>query len=264
MQITESKPGMPCWFELASSNSQESFNFYHQLFGWKRTDMDLGPMGIYSFLSKENGTIGALCEMQPEQKQQGAPSVWAVYFAVENCDASTGRAVQLGATLLVPPMDVSEHGRMSVLNDPSGATFYLWQSKPASNSGEFVMFEDHAIGWVELASKDTAESRRFYGALFGWDFLESPIPIADAGQYIEFAVGQTRYGGLLPMNEQWGDVPPHWGIYIMVPDVDACVSKAKELGGNICLAPFEAPGVGRIGMISDPTGANCYVIQLKH
>ncbi len=39
--------------------------------------------------------------------------------------------------------------------------------------------------------------------------------------------------------------------------------KAVELGGSNPLPAFDAPGVGRISMIGDPTGAKCYVITLK-
>lgn len=262
MLITETPQGAPCWFELSSTDPDKSFAFYNGLFGWQRTDMDLGPMGTYSFLSNANGTIGAFCSMPDEQKAQGVPSFWGVYFAVDDCDAMTARAGELGGTVLMPAFDVAEHGRMSVLSDPAGAMFCLWQSK-APGSGNFVMFEDHSIGWVELATRDTAKAREFYSALFGWKYHASSVPAVEAANYTEIAVGDKRYGGILPMNDEWGDTPPHWGIYIMVPDVDACVARAKELGGQNCLPPFDAPGVGRLAMVTDPTGANCYIIRLS-
>jgi uncharacterized protein len=262
MLITEMRQGAPCWFELASTDPEKSFAFYNSLFGWNRTDMDLGPMGTYSFLLNENGCVGAFCNMQEDQKAQGVPSNWAVYFAVDDCDATTARVSELGGTVIVPPFDVSEHGRMSVLTDPTGAVFCLWQSK-SDGGGNFVMFEEHSIGWVELATRDTNKARAFYAALLGWSYTESPIPAFDAGNYIEISVGDTRYGGILPMSPEWGDVPPHWGIYVMVPDVDACCAKAKELGGSNPIPAFDAPGVGRISMVTDPTGASCYVIRLN-
>ncbi|MDP1562698.1 MAG: VOC family protein [Pirellulaceae bacterium] len=260
MQITEMRPGIPCWFELASTDPNKSSAFYQELFGWSRMEMDLGPMGTYSFLNNANGCIGAMCSMMPVQKLQGMPSTWGVYFAVANCDAATARAVELGANVFVPPMNVSEHGRMSVIADPTGAVCSLWQST-SSGGGPFVMFEDHSIGWVELATRETAKAREFYSALLGWTYNESPIP--NIGTYNEISVGETRYGGILPMSPEWGDVPSHWGIYVMVPDVDACVAKAQELGGGNPVPAFDAPGVGRIAMITDPTGAKCYVITLK-
>ena len=52
-------------------------------------------------------------------------------------------------------------------------------------------------------------------------------------------------------------------IYVQVPDVDAIVAKAQAAGGAVCVPAFDAPGVGRIAMIADPTGAACYVITLR-
>ncbi|MBL8890058.1 MAG: VOC family protein [Planctomycetaceae bacterium] len=262
MQITEMRQGIPCWFELASTDPDKSAAFYHGLFGWQRFDMDLGPIGTYSFLNNANGCVGALCSMMPGPKSAGLPSTWGVYFAVDRCDDSTTRAVELGATIIAPPMDVNQHGRMSVLSDPTGAVFSLWQST-SSGGGPFVMFENHAVGWVELATRDTLKAREFYSKLLGWTYTESPIPVPDSGNYIEISVGGTRYGGILPMNPEWGEIPPHWGVYVMVPDVNACIAKAKELGGGNPLPAFDAPGVGRISMVSDPTGALCYVIALN-
>lgn len=262
MFITEMRQGVPCWFELSSTEPEKSFAFYNGLFGWTRMDMDMGAMGMYSFLLNANGCIGAFCGMQAEQKTEGISSYWGVYFAVHDCNEATQRASELGGTVIMTPFDVGENGRMSVVSDPTGAVFCLWQ--PKGGGGNFVMFEDHAMGWVELATHDTTSARDFYASLLGWTYAESPIPIPDSGNYIEISVGDTRYGGILPMNAEWGDIPPHWAVYVMVPDVDACCAKAKQLGGSNPLPAFDAPGVGRISMVTDPTGANCYVIQLKH
>jgi uncharacterized protein len=261
MQITEIRHGVPCWFELSSTDPDKSYAFYNGLFGWQRTDMDLGEMGTYSFLANDNGTIGAFCGMQPDLKSQGIPSHWQVYFAVDDCDASAKRANELGGTVLMPPFDVSQHGRMTVISDPTGAVFCIWQSK-SQGGGNLVMFEDHAVGWVELATRETAKAKEFYRSLLGWTYTEKEVPPLES-HYLEFSVGETPYGGILPMNDQWGEIPPHWGIYIMVPDVDACVARANELGGSNPVPPFDAPDVGRIAMIGDPTGAHCYVIQLN-
>ncbi|MFO0904106.1 MAG: VOC family protein [Pirellulales bacterium] len=261
MPVIQPPSGAPCWFELSSTDPAKSFAFYRDLFGWQKFDMDLGPIGTYSFLSNSQGTVGALCSLQPAQQAHGVPSHWAVDIAVEDCDAATAQAQKLGGAVLMPPMNVSDYGRMSVVADPSGATFCLWQNR-STEGGDFVMFEDHAIGWSELATRDTAGARQFYGGLLGWAFHESKVPIPHGGVYTEIAVGETRYGGILPMSAEWGDIPPHWSIYIMTPDVDACVARTLVLGGQICVPPFEAPGVGRIAMIGDPTGAMTYVIQL--
>jgi predicted enzyme related to lactoylglutathione lyase len=78
-----------------------------------------------------------------------------------------------------------------------------------------------------------------------------------------FSVDDEKQGGLLQMNEQWGDMASHWSIYLRVTDVDATVAKAQSLGGSVCVPAFDAPGVGRIAMIGDPTGGYAYLIALS-
>ena len=252
--------GAPCWFELASTDPDASLAFHRDLFGWQGAAQDMGEMGTYTFLRNGTGTIGALCGMPPGAET--APSAWNVYFAVPDVDAAAALARDLGGQLLFDPFDVPGHGRGAMLADPTGAVFSLWQ--PASDdAGDFTMFEDHAIGWVELASRDADAARTFYGRLLGWSFTTSAIPIPGDGYYLEYAVGGTRYGGLLPMGKEWGDMASHWSLYVPVPDVDACLARTADLGGAVCVPAFDAEGVGRIARINDPTGAGVYVIELK-
>jgi hypothetical protein len=51
-------------------------------------------------------------------------------------------------------------------------------------------------------------------------------------------------------------VPPHWFSYIEVDDVDARTAKVKASGGQVMREPFDIPGVGRIAIIADATGAH--------
>ncbi len=253
--------GAPCWFELASRDAKASRAFHHALFGWDGVDNDMGEMGTYTFLRNGSGTVGALCGLPPGS--EGRPSAWNVYFRVADVDASAAQAKSLGGQLLFDPFDVPGHGRGAVLTDPQGAAFCLWQ--PVSDdAGDFVMFEDHAIGWVELATRDPAAAGAFYTALLGWRCHRSAVAAAGNIDYIEYEVDGTRYGGLLPMTADWGDMPSHWSVYVPVPDVDACLARTTALGGTVCVPAFDAPGVGRIARIDDPTGAGVYVIRLSH
>ena len=61
----------------------------------------------------------------------GIPPHWLPYVSVANCDESTAKAVQLGAQICAPPMDISV-GRISVLKDPQGAVFGLFTPGAAS------------------------------------------------------------------------------------------------------------------------------------
>ena len=250
--------GAPCWFELSSTDPARSQAFLHAVFGWEAESMDVGDAGSYAFLRNANGTVGAVGGMPPGT--EGAPSYWGVYFASANVDASVAAAASAGASPFGEPFDVPGHGRGAVLADPGGAMFNVWQSA-AMDSGDFTMFEDFSVGWVELATRDVDRAKRFYGDLHGWTFSES-TNAPPGTRYAEYAVGGTRYGGLLQMTAEWGDLPEHWSLYVIVPDLDVALSAIDVAGGRITVPAFDAPGVGRIARIDDPTGAGLYLVEL--
>jgi hypothetical protein len=56
-----------------------------------------------------------------------------VYADTTSVDKSAARAKALGAKVHVEPLDVMDTGRMSVIQDPVGAMFCIWQ--PNKNKG---------------------------------------------------------------------------------------------------------------------------------
>ena len=58
----------------------------------------------------------------PAEVPVEVPSDWLAYFGADDCDASVGKAVDGGATVIVPATDIPP-GRFSILADPAGATF---------------------------------------------------------------------------------------------------------------------------------------------
>jgi predicted enzyme related to lactoylglutathione lyase len=54
------------------------------------------------------------------------PPYWMPYFQVTDCDASTGKATELGGQVTVPPMDIPNTGRFSVISDPQGALLAMF------------------------------------------------------------------------------------------------------------------------------------------
>jgi uncharacterized protein len=245
--------GAPCWFELVTAEPERSIAFHRDLFGWHAVP---GPTdgSPYWFVRNARGTVGALRGLAAGEPR----GYWNVYFAVADLDASLARAERLGAARLFEPFDAPGFGRGAMLADPVGAVCSLWQPAAPDEAGDFVMFEDHAIGWVELAARDGDRARDFYRELLGWQMTESS---PSGFRYLECAIGGTRYGGMLPMTKEWGEMPSHWSVYVPVPDVDACCARAATLGGTVCVPAFDAPGVGRIARIDDPAGVGAYVIR---
>jgi uncharacterized protein len=113
-----------CWPELATSDVAGAAAFYTGLFGWRtkpETGVEAAP-----YVEWINGgrSIGGLMPMHGEQ-WKGIPPHWMIYISVADCDERTAKAKELGATVCVPPTDIPNVGRFSVIQDAQGAAFSL-------------------------------------------------------------------------------------------------------------------------------------------
>ena len=127
------------------------------------------------------------------------------------------------------------------MTEPS--TFEAIAPKPVTYSpGTFV--------WHEMRTTEVAKAQAFYGALFGWTFKRSEMVEIE---YHLVHLGDKPIAGMF--NSTGHEMPPHWGSFISVPDVDAAAEATTAAGGQVCNGPEDIPGVGRFVMISDPQGA---------
>jgi hypothetical protein len=111
-----------CWNELATTDTAAAGRFYQDLLGWRADTQQIGSIPYTLFRLGETSAAGML-EIGPDLGP--VPSHWLVYFAVSDCDASTGRARSLGAQVKVPPSDIEGVGRFAILEDPQGASFAI-------------------------------------------------------------------------------------------------------------------------------------------
>jgi predicted enzyme related to lactoylglutathione lyase len=115
-----------------------------------------------------------------------------------------------------------------------------------------------AFSWFELMTTDVAAARDFYTKLFGWTTEDMPM---EQGTYTVVKVKDKSAAGIMGMPPEAPGIPPMWGIYITVDDVDATAKKAQELGGKILMPPRDIPNVGRFCVIQDPQGASLAAIK---
>ncbi|MFZ0791359.1 MAG: VOC family protein [Chromatiaceae bacterium] len=253
-EMTSYAPGTFCWVDLATTDPEAAKAFYGEVFGWTAEDVptDMGPP--YTMLSYQGRQACALYRMSPEQ---GNHPYWASYIRVADLDAAAQKAVSLGATLIMAPMDVMEHGRMAFIQDPSGAVVGLWQ--PRLHFGAQIDNQVGARSWNELLTRDTPRAASFYGELFGWATRTSP-DLMD-GRYVIFELDGKPVAGMLEIQESQGPMPPNWSVYFAVANCDAALAAARRLGGNLVMEPMEIEGVGRFAYLTDPQGATFAVIQ---
>ena len=109
-----------------------------------------------------------------------------------------------------------------------------------------------AFSWFELMTTDVEGAKSFYSKLFGWQITDMPM---EEFTYSVAKVGEDDVAGIMSMPPDTGDMPPTWGNYITVDDVDAIAKQAVELGGKVLVEPRDIPEVGRFAVVQDPQGA---------
>ena len=115
--------GAFCWDELWTTDRKKAAEFYKGLFGWGGKEGDMGEMGVYVEWQNGGQSIGGMMETSPEMGP--IPPHWLPYFMVDDCDATAGKAQASGGKLIVPPQDIPNVGRFSVISDPQGAGFAI-------------------------------------------------------------------------------------------------------------------------------------------
>ncbi len=253
-QIDRYEHGQFCWTDLATSDAQAAKDFYAAVLGWQAEEQEI-PGGVYTMF-RVGGKDAAGCFKQGEE-EKGIPPHWNVYVNVDDVDQMTKRAEQGGGTVLAQPFDVMEMGRMSVITDPTGGAFSLWQFKADMRTG--VIREPGALSWIELYTPDTKKAGDYYTDLLGWTSEEQEMPTGIIYTVFNRA-GQAEAGMMAPPPEA-GEIPPFWMVYFGVEDAKATAAKVEELGGGIDFPPAQIPEVGWVATFADPQGARFAVLQ---
>ena len=116
------EPNTMCWNELMTTDIEGARKFYSGLFGWK---LKVSPE--YTEIEAGGRSVAGMMQIRPEMK--GMPSNWIPYFAVEDTDGTAKKAQSGGGQVGVPPTDIPNAGRFSVLADPQGARFAIIQAE---------------------------------------------------------------------------------------------------------------------------------------
>jgi uncharacterized protein len=109
-----------------------------------------------------------------------------------------------------------------------------------------------AFSWNELMTTDPEAAGRFYGGLFGWTLKNMDM---GTGAYHVASVGDTQIAGIMGMQPGSPPMPPAWGAYVTVSNVEETIAKCAGLGGKTLMPPMDVPGVGRMAVLQDPQGA---------
>lgn len=110
------------WHELATTDQNAAFDFYSELFGWRKADaMDMGEAGTYQMYSRGEFPLGGIFNKPAELPV----STWLHYIMVEDVNQAVENVKKLGGQVLNGPMEVPGGDVIAQCLDPQGAAFAL-------------------------------------------------------------------------------------------------------------------------------------------
>jgi predicted enzyme related to lactoylglutathione lyase len=105
----------------------------------------------------------------------------------------------------------------------------------------------NSVTWFEIIGTDGPKLRDFYGRLFDWQFHEAP-----GMDYGMIDAGAGGIGGGIGSGS--GQRLNYVAVYVQVPDINAALKQAEELGGKTVMPRTVIPDQVTFAMFSDPEG----------
>jgi uncharacterized protein len=254
-------------FEVMAQDHKKLTPFYTKLFGWK-IDAD-NPMGYGVIAHSDNYSKGGagigggiFGDMPPGQ--DGV----TFYVEVDDIEATLKQAEALGGTRLMGPETAEGGPTFGHLHDPEGHWIGLFQKGSGGNAAQIpadAAPKGSPVVHFEVIGKDFATLDAFYGTLFGWK-TDNNNPVGYgviAREDNVNADGIGIGGGLMALPpEMASESTGHVTWYVEVPDVEAAMARAQELGGQRLHGPDTVPGGGpTLGQIADPEGHLIGLVQ---
>jgi uncharacterized protein len=253
-EFTSYLPGTPCWTDVTSTDLPRAVDFYTGLFGWEAEVAEEPEAGGYTMFTLNGKNVAA----GSPPLGDAAASYWTTYIASDDADATAEKIRAAGGTVMMDPFDVFDAGRMTIATDPTGATFGVWQAN--RHIGAQLANEPGTLNWNECQTGDPAAAGAFYSAVFGHGYEERPM--TEGGPvYGVLLVDGRGVAGVLELAGEMKDIPPNWSPVFSVADSDETVAKARQLGGTALMPGMDLPGIGRLAVIQDPTGAVFQTLQ---
>ncbi len=109
--------------------------------------------------------------------------------------------------------------------------------------------------WADCGTTDLDAAEKFYAEVFGW--TSERVIAADGEEYSIQRLDGNMVCGIYELNDEVRSmgVPPNWGTYVEVDDLDATLELVKTEGGTVLDGPIDMPEVGKMAFIQDPVGA---------
>jgi hypothetical protein len=241
-------PGAPNWVDLGTTDVAGAVAFYRELFGWTHEDFgpEMGGYGVFRNGGRQVAGIGPATD-------PSRGTSWSTYLATADVDATAAAVLANGGTVVDPPSDVTDKGRIALFTDPAGQFFNVWQA--GTFPGAELVDEPGSLTWSELLSGDVDAARVFYPAVFGVGARE--VDLGGGMTYTLFEAGGRAVAGAMQVAEPQ---PAQWSVYFAVADARSTTARAVELGATAVVGPMDSPP-GTFAILNDPQGGTFCILQ---
>ncbi|MFI5667063.1 VOC family protein [Streptomyces sp. NPDC051704] len=111
--------------------------------------------------------------------------------------------------------------------------------------------------WIDLMVPDQQAALDFYRDLFGW---QGEIGPAETGGYSVCTLKGKPVAGIMRASNPDGTVPDPmpptvWTTYLATDSIDSTLKSVTDAGGTVMMGPMDVMDLGRMAVVSDPTGA---------
>ena len=245
-----SSHGRFVWYELLTTDMEAAKAFYTDVVGWGTRDASMPGLPYTLFTAGETSVSGLMDLPEDARKMDAKPS-WIGYVGITDVDATVARIKQLGGAVHVPPLDILNKSRFSIVADPQMATLALFKWLQPGDEQPAQPYKRGHVSWHELLADDWEKAWPFYSEIFGWQKAETDD--GPMGTYQLFFAGGETIGGMFTKPPT---VPvPFWLYYFNVGDINAAVKRVEAGSGQILRGPSEVPGGTLVVHCMDPQGA---------
>lgn len=165
--MTGSKPSGFIWYDLMTRDLDKAAAFYRDVVGWEIRDSGMPGMR-YMLFGRDGKDVGGMVAL-PQAGQYAQQPRWAGHLVTPDVDGETAAVAADGGRVCRPPQDIPGVGRYSVVADPQGAEFLLFQPLPTQAPRLHLLpGEPGGVGWRELTTTDWEQAWSFYSKHFGW------------------------------------------------------------------------------------------------
>ena len=117
--------GKVYWNELNTRDVEGAKAYYGKICGWTFDAMPMAQGGEYVIAKLGDDMVGGMFDITGMPGLDHVPAHWLTYFGVDDVDASVAASTEAGGKVIREPFDIPNVGRISIVEDATGAVIGL-------------------------------------------------------------------------------------------------------------------------------------------